>query len=155
SNVNGTLTLFSQASRGVFQETSLAVGNATTVIVSVSAADLDNDGSQDLVCAGLSTGESDLLILVQGSLGVFEMPQAIGHSSSFIPSVIAADLDGDGDNDVVCAETSSNLLKAFFQELPGRFGLLPLVLNVGPVGETPFSLVASDLDNDGDQDLVS
>jgi hypothetical protein len=65
--------------------------------------------------------------------------------------VTAADLDQDGDLDLVSANIEGPDLTAFFH-LPGRaFDPTPLAI---PAGPSPGAVVAADLDQDGDVDLA-
>src|SRR5262249_7371141 len=72
-----------------------------------------------------------------------------------VKSVIAADMDGDGDLDLVSADFFGARLSVFFQESPGSFASVPLSLAAPSLINTPNSVIATDLDGDGDQDLVS
>src|SRR5262245_15244225 len=118
------LTVFFQTSPGSFAAMPLALGGPTDV--SVTAADLDGDGDLDLVSANddnltvsfqTSPRSSAAAPLVLGGSGVTDAPF----------SVAAADLDGDGDLDLVSANNGNNLT-VFFQESPGSFASAPLVL---------------------------
>ncbi len=65
-------------------------------------------------------------------------------------SVIARDLDGDGDSDLVTANDGSNSVSVLLNNGTGGF----TVAGHFGVGSRPFSVVAEDLDSDGDLDLV-
>jgi hypothetical protein len=69
-------------------------------------------------------------------------------------SVVAADLDGDGDQDLVSSNQRSQDLTIFFQESPGSFASPPSHLSGVPPLDTPGALAAADLEGDGDPDLV-
>jgi hypothetical protein len=69
--------------------------------------------------------------------------------------VVAADLDGDGDQDLVSANLAGNDITIFLQLSPGSFAGAPQALGGPGVTDGPFALAAADVDGDGDQDLVS
>jgi hypothetical protein len=149
------LQVFSQLSPGSFAVPSSVLGHSAGWPGRVAAADLDADGDLDLVT---QNDEFDhLTVSFQDSPGNFgAVPLILGGAGMVGPlSVGAGDLDGDGDLDLASANGESGNLTVFFQSSPGSFATLPLV--VGGPGTTvlPFSLALSDLDGDGDQDLVS
>jgi hypothetical protein len=74
-------------------------------------------------------------------------------TGAFPIAVVAADLDGDGDMDLVSANQSDNTLSVFLQSAPGVFiegALLPVA-----TGGVLAGVAAADLDGDGDVDLVA
>jgi hypothetical protein len=151
------LTVFFQVSPGSFSAAPLALGDpGTTRPGSIVVADLDVDGDQDLAFGhqqGLG-GENGVKAFLQVSPGTFaDIPLILGSDGTelFPRSVAAADLDGDGDQDLLAADAFDGV-KAFPQSSPGNFGGTPLEFGTGS-GFT--SVTAADLDGDGDQDLVS
>ena len=149
-HLEGNLQVFFQDSHQSFTS---APGKLHTEIrpTCVAAADLDGDGDMDLVAA--NRGSANLTLYFQTHPGVFtpssESPLPAGADPF---SVAAADLDGDGDMDLVSANQGGNELQVFFQTSPGSFSRAPLSL---PTGVDPLSVAAADLDGDGDMDLVS
>ena len=137
---------------------SLALGGpgTTSEPFSVATADLDGDGDQDLVSAN-QFGDN-LTVFFQLSPGSFAAaPLALGGSATTNApvSVAAADLDEDGDQDLVSANFDGNNLTVFFQLSPKSFAAAPLALGGSATTNFPESVAAADLDGDGDQDLFS
>ncbi len=64
-------------------------------------------------------------------------------------SLLALDIDGDGDHDLVTANAASRDLSVIYNAGGMRFSLT----NFG-MGDAPTSLAAGDLDHDADLDLI-
>lgn len=140
---------------GVQQIISLDAEEPNTVY----CADLDGDGDQDVLSA--SDAEFDDLIawFENDGDGNFGELQAI-YSETFgtgANDVSAADLDGDGDLDVL---SSSNVTEAFWDdkiawyENDGDGGFGPQQEITDDI-DGANSVFAADLDGDGDQDVLS
>ena len=94
-----------------------STGIPTISPVSVAAADLDGDGDLDLVCANADSERTtgSLTVFFQDPPRAFTTQEVLPLAAGSLPmSVAAADLDGDGDLDVVSANTGSNNLTVFF-----------------------------------------
>ncbi len=161
NSAGSNVTIFFQTSPGVYAATpDLTLGDAstTTAAASVRAGDLDGDGDLDLVSANRNS--SNLTIFFQTSPGVFattpDLTLGDASTTSGATFVEAADLDGDGDLDLVSANSTGDNLTVFFQTGPGVFAVTP-VLMLGDSFTTirPAAVEAADLDGDGDLDLVS
>ena len=121
------------------------------LLTTVNVADLDNDGRIDVLSASIRAS------LVgwnkNEGYGNFAEQQIITPPYSLYPvSVYAADLDNDGDLDVLLASWY-NFAIAWYENFGnGNFGsqeILP-----GLIGGAS-SVYAADLDNDGDMDVLS
>jgi hypothetical protein len=122
----------------------------------VAAADLDGDGDLELVSANSAFLSDSVTVFFQDAPGSFGgaplMLDPTPGDDDRPSSVVAADLDGDGDLELVSANAESDSLSVFFQNAPGSFGASPLVL---PANANPVSAVAADLDGDGDLEIIS
>ena len=77
-------------------------------------------------------------------------PQSVYGAGDGPVSVFSADLDGDGDLDLVAANYSSNNVSVLLNNGDGTFA----THSVYPVGTHPVSVFCADLDGDGDLDLA-
>jgi hypothetical protein len=153
---NTNVVLFFQIPSGAFPAPPVFLGRSPVIAPrAVEAADLDGDGDLDLV----SANQSDVTLFFQGQTGTFGPDPASlgGPASVFAPvAAVPADVDGDGDLDLACANGSRRNLAVLFQSDPGVFEGQPLVLAIpGAPSDGPLSVVCSDLDGDGDGDLAS
>ncbi len=153
-----TLTVFWQTAPGLFDPAPTTVGGPSTTLGArfVQAADLDGDGDLELVSAN-ATGDN-LTVFWQTATGLFDpSPTTLGgQATTDRPrSVQAADLDGDGDLDLVSANFDSQTLTVFWQTAPGRFDPAPISVGESASTNNPNSIEAIDIDGDGDLDLVS
>ena len=117
---------------------------------SVSIADLDDDGDQDL----LYTSFDDSLVIWYENTdgqGSFSGDKIISTQAMGADEISAADIDGDGDLDVLVGADFNNEI-SWFENLDGlgNFGALKFITNQS----NGRSAKASDLDGDGDMDVV-
>jgi hypothetical protein len=122
----------------------------------VATADLDGDGDIDIVSA--SDDDDSLTLFFQDPPdSTFpsepNFSQGVVLSTGNHPRAIAtADLDGDGDVDIVTADLESDTLSVFFQDPPGNF---PMAASKTMAVQDPTYVATGDLDGDGDLDIVS
>jgi hypothetical protein len=119
---------------------------------SVYAADLDDDGDPDVLSASrddnkIAWYENDL----DGS-GSFGPQQQITTSAQYAQSVYAADLDGDGDADVLSASLDDDKIAWYENQGGGNFGPQQVI---STEASAPMSVYATDLDGDEDIDVLS
>ena len=116
---------------------------------SIYAADLNDDGYLDLAAANRSPSNNISILLNDGSGGYapyFSIP--VGEGANPL-SVIAADVDGDGDPDLVTANSLFDNVMTFLNDGDAGF----MSTSAFAVGSGPACLYAADLDGDDDLDL--
>ncbi len=137
---------------GTFGPEQVIVANAINVNSAV-AADLDGDGDLDIVTA------IDLESKVAwhenlNGLGSFGPQQIISSTNANCRSVIALDMDGDGDLDIV-ANSSGSINLTWFENLDGQGSFGPkIIINTNPTPIYFNQIVGFDLDGDGDMDIL-
>ncbi len=97
-------------------------------------------------------------MFLQSAPGTFPSAPSftLTHASLVTPDTVAvADIDHDGDVDIVSGNSGSHNLTIFRQGLPGVFGATPVVVGSAASTDTPRTLHLVDLDGDGDIDLLS
>ena len=124
--------------------------------LAVSVADINGDGDLDIISAFGNGGDVAWFENTNG-LGAFTQPKTIDNWASGAFDLKAADVDGDGDQDVIAALASeSNGALVWYENLDGQgvFGNRQTIalLDYSPYG-TSLDLV--DLDGDADLDVVT
>lgn len=119
------------------------------------AMDIDGDGDNDVII-GFSQYDNDKIAWFENEdgNGTFGDPQLITTEVSYVSEVYASDIDGDGDNDVLSATFNDGKI-AWYENTDGSgaFGL-QLNIAIAPLS-LPRKVLSSDLDGDGDQDIIS
>ncbi len=136
---------------GTFGTQQVITTNATNA-QSVFAADIDGDGDMDVISASGNIDEGKIAWYENmDGLGNFGTQNIINSNSMGVYSVYAADIDNDGDMDVLSAATLSTEL-VWYENIDsqGQFGLKQ---NVGFGAHK--SVKVADIDNDGNKDVIS
>jgi hypothetical protein len=138
-------------SRGRFGERKV-ISHEAIGARSVFAIDLDRDGDLDVLSASYSDNKIAWYENTDGR-GTFGEQQIITTDALGAQFVFASDLDGDGDADVLSASAGDNKL-AWYENTDGRgtFGV-ENVISTNAIGAQV--IVATDLNGDGDMDIVS
>jgi hypothetical protein len=121
----------------------------------LDTADFDGDGDLDVLRTGESfSGFESSVAWYENENGTstFGTIHSVTHQVEESWGTAAADLDGDGDPDVLSASAKDRKL-AWYENMDGRGSFGPQqIIQIGP--HEPLPVVASDLDLDGDQDVL-
>jgi len=120
--------------------------------VIVFASDIDGDGDMD-VLSGSYNGNIYWHENIDG-LGTFGPQILITDETSVLRDIFSVDLDGDGDMDVISASQADDKL-AWYENTDGQGNFGPQQIISDELYSRPNSVYASDMDGDGDLDLVS
>jgi hypothetical protein len=144
-----TVTILTNNGAGVFGS------NATCTVgsepMSVAAVDLNGNGKLALVTANYGFSEGNTLtVLTNNGSGVYGSNATLVVGNGPI-SVVAADMNGDGKPDLICANSQDNTLTVLTNNGAGGFGMNTLLFE----GENPQCVMAADVNGDGRLDLIS
>ena len=120
----------------------------------VSVADMNNDGTMDIV-AYSGTTDSSTQIKVYSDIGLnqFGASTSSNTSSSYLWGMYTADVDGDGDIDIVSGSWSDDTIAWHENDGTGNFTAGEHILS--GVVDKIRGVLAIDVDGDGDMDLIS
>ena len=144
-----TVSVLTNIGTGSFAlASSLDIGNAPE---SVTAADVNGDGKIDLITAnpGDYTYGYTLTVLTNNGSGGFVLASSpvVGNGPE---SVVAADVNGDGWVDLICANSGDSTLSVLTNDGSGSF----VTAGTYSVGNYPRSVTAADVNSDGKMDLI-
>ena len=116
--------------------------------------DTDGDGSTNAEeqAAGTDPGNEGSFPGAPGALQFLPQTPLARNTTDGAEDVFAADLDGDGDRDVVAASSNDNRISWFENDGSGEFGEAQLI---SIDAEDPRSVFAADVDGDGAIDVLS
>lgn len=125
--------------------TVLSADSATTI----AAADLDGNGSIDLVVPHRDRGQSYLFL--NDGTGRFAQKQAIGPADAATRAVATGDLNGDGLSDLIMGDELRGGAFVYLNQGRGKFSD-PVTLSVEQ--DNVFAIAVADLNQDGKLDVV-
>ena len=152
SSNNHTLSWFENTDgQGTFGTENI-ISNSLTFIRGATAADFDGDGDLD-VAAAVTGSDSVVWFENTDGLGTFGTEQLISNLVDGSASVTAADLDGDGDLDIVQAAVLGDSI-SWFENTDGlgSFGTEQVITVLSDGIE---DVITADFDGDGDLDILS
>jgi hypothetical protein len=129
-----------------------AISTASPGAVAVAAADVDGDGAPDVVA---TSGGDDAVRWHENAAGNGSswLPHTVTTATSLPFSVTAADVDGDGDMDLLSADAEDDAV-AWYENLGGA-GLSWTARTIATLITSARAVSAADVDSDGDTDVVS
>ncbi|MBZ0207462.1 MAG: FG-GAP-like repeat-containing protein [Flavobacteriales bacterium] len=149
---NNVVKWYPNAGDGTFGTQTVA-GYLTMYASYVSAVDINGDGTLDLLVG--CGGDNKIKWFTNDGTGTFNAAGTLiaDDPNTYLRGVYAADLDGDGDLDVVAGASSPNYVISWYANNgTGLFGPQQVISTT--LGN-PATVMAGDLDNDGDMDVVA
>lgn len=114
--------------------------------------DIDSDGDLDVLSASYASDMIGWHENIDGT-GVFGDLQVISSNANAARYVYGADIDGDGDIDVLSASEGDNKI-AWYENMDGK-GDFSAEKIISTTTYNPREVYAADIDGDGDMDIVS
>lgn len=138
-------------SDGVFNSVQ-AIAKLSNELQYIYSADLDGDADLDLISAARNSNQLSWYENTNGEAS-FTVKQLITTKADFIKSIYTADLDGDGDNDILTASAFDDKI-AWYENTDGA-GTFGEQIVITTLADFAHSVYAADLDGDGDMDVLS
>ena len=153
-----TITVLTNNGAGIFaSNTTYTVGIGPYW---VAAADVNGDGKADLIVANQGSfsttppySSSTLMVLTNNGSGVFgsNASYSVGTRAVF---VVAVDINGDGKLDLISANENANTLTMLTNNGSGIFGSNATYSVGNSTFSSPVFVVGTDVNGDGNVDLV-
>jgi hypothetical protein len=130
----------------------IVISTAASGAYSVYATDMDGDGDMDVLSASWTDNRIAWYENTDGA-GTFGAQNVISTVAMNASSVYASDMDGDGDMDVLSASKDDHKI-AWYENTDGdgTFGAQQVI---STAALSTRSVYATDLDGDGDMDVLS
>lgn len=150
---NGTRTtkLYSNDGSGIYTE---VVGTPFIPLQTsaIAFADIDGDGDQDVLVNGLASGGvPSAKLYTNDGTGIFTEVPSVPFPNFYNGGMAFADVDGDGDQDLMVSGNVTPILKLYLNDGAGTFSLSP---NGTFTGIYFGSMKFADVDGDADLDFV-
>jgi len=132
---------------------------SNTTRIFVRSGDLDNDGLDDLIINSVGSGATQIDYYPSASGGLDAVPQVLRILGGDYNGQTLGDLDGDGANDLVLANSSNGTLRGYLaadNDWTTTTGLVQSFTVIPPAGQGRFgsAMASGDVTGDGIDDLV-
>jgi hypothetical protein len=151
SGNDDTIAWYENNGSGAFSS-EIIITNSADFANSVYAADIDGDGDLDVLSTSFRDDTVAWYENTNGD-GAFSAPRVISGSTDGAIHVHAADLDGDGDNDVVSAAHDGDMI-AWYENTDGD-GTFSAAKVISTTANGAIEVYAVDLDGDNDLEVLS
>lgn len=158
TSVNDTFTTYKNTTGlGNFQlSQAITAGINNSTPLNVLPTDMDGDGNLDILCYYPTSSDRFLVWHRNNGSGVFGAEQVIASGSDIIAtsSLLMGDLDGDLDLDIILGNKGYGKITWLKNNGDSTYSAPIVIAGTGTVSGLT-SVVASDMDSDGDLDIVS
>ena len=131
------------------------IGTDDGPLLNACAADLDHDGDLDIVTSGQGGINAWPNQLPPWAVGFDSTGHSVGVNDTWTTALVVADLDGDGDPDLITGELDGRIMAWQNDGTPFDGGWTGHQVGEAATWCELLALAAGDLDNDGDVDLAT
>jgi hypothetical protein len=152
SLIDGAANWYENLGNGNFGQPHLITSSYNNNIDFVHAADLDGDNDLDVI---ITKRWDDQIVWFENTdgLGNFGLENLITSIVDFPLGLYSADVDNDGDMDILATSVNDNKI-VWYENVDGIGNFGPQNTIMADAGGANF-VIASDLDNDGDMDVIA
>jgi hypothetical protein len=141
---------------GGFTETQNVITQSLVNASNATLGDIDNDGDLDVMAFSWYQNSGDFSSIVwyenANGTGNFTQQHIVVSNTEQIQAIRLADIDNDGDKDVICGSTN-NVISLYKNNGNGTFAA-QTIFSTYTYGRYLLDMVTGDIDNDGDTDVV-
>ncbi|MBL7940379.1 MAG: T9SS type A sorting domain-containing protein [Flavobacteriales bacterium] len=145
------ISLYLNLGEGQFTQEQV-ISTLTANAMDVSTADLDGDGDEDVISC--SAEDDKVAWYMNDGSGNFGPQTIVSTAGGWPLSAVGADIDNDLDLDLLTVTSEDEALAWFPNQGDGTFGTRQVITSSSDI-EYLRATFASDLDNDGDLDLLT
>ena len=134
--------------------TAYVIGTAVNGTRSVYAGDMDNDGDNDIIATALN--DDEVIVYTNETSGLATasfVSSTVSTTADAARSVFVADMDNDGDMDIVSASHDDDAISWY--ENNGAVDPSFTAVDIATNADGANAIYVADMDNDGDMDIVS